>query len=61
MKRSEMIKIMDDALAVYYRQFVGNPDGLTSTDYILSVMEEMGLSYLQSWSNEAYNNSSWRQ
>lgn len=43
MKRSEMLEVMDKAVAQWHLLYVGNPDGYTCNMHILKKMEEAGM------------------
>lgn len=43
MKRSEMLEVMDKAVAQWHLHYVGNPDGYTCNMHVLKKMEEAGM------------------
>jgi hypothetical protein len=43
MKRSEILKVMQDAVNQYHLLYSGNPDGYSCNDHILKKLEKAGM------------------
>lgn len=56
-----MLKIMDYALEKYHRQLLGNPDGYSSTEFILDEMLKEGMSLVEYSEDDGYYAIPWEE